>query len=188
MQRDRDFDHYQDDGAFYNRRPGIWVEPRGNWGAGAVQLVEIPTDDEVHDNIVAYWKPSAPVGAGDTPVFDYRLYWQDQEPHPPQGIAQVVATRIGRGGIPGAPPPKGQWKFVVDFAGGALAGMAASYDVSPVVTLSRGRIAFAKGELRAEKGDGHYIERPPFSPVHIANSTWKSQSAPKAVRRADVTP
>jgi len=140
MQRDRDFDHYQDDGAFYNRRPGIWVEPRGNWGGGAVQLVEIPTDDEVHDNIVAYWKPSAPVGAGDTPVFDYRLYWQDQEPHSPQGIAQVVATRIGRGGIPGAPPPKGQWKFVVDFAGGALAGMAARYDVSPIVTLSRGKV------------------------------------------------
>lgn len=141
MQRDRDFDHYQDDGAFYNRRPGIWVEPRGNWGAGAVQLVEIPTDDEVHDNIVAYWKPSAPVGAGDAPVFDYRLYWQDQEPHPPQGIAQVIATRIGRGGIPGAPPPPtGQWKFVVDFAGGTLATMASRYDVSPIVTLSRGKV------------------------------------------------
>ncbi|HEY2446041.1 MAG TPA: glucan biosynthesis protein [Rhizomicrobium sp.] len=140
MQRDRDFDHYQDDGAFYNRRPGIWVEPRGNWGKGAVQLVEIPTEDEVHDNIVAFWKPDAAMGAGDTPVFDYRLYWQSQEPHPPAGIGQVVATRIGRGGIPGSPPPRGQWKFVVDFAGGALAGMAARYDVSPIVTLSRGKV------------------------------------------------
>ena len=42
MQRDRDFANYQDDGAFYNRRPGIWVEPKGDWGAGAVELVEIP--------------------------------------------------------------------------------------------------------------------------------------------------
>ena len=58
----------------------------------------------------------------------------------------------------------------------------------PVATLSRGRIAFAKNELRAEKGDGHYVERPPFSPVHVANSTWKQQRAPKAVRRAEVTP
>ena len=59
MQRDRDFANYQDDGAFYNKRPGIWVEPKGDWGAGAVQLVEIPTEDEIHDNIVAYWRPDA---------------------------------------------------------------------------------------------------------------------------------
>jgi dihydropyrimidinase len=59
---------------------------------------------------------------------------------------------------------------------------------APVATLSRGKVAWAKGELRAEKGDGHYIERSPFSPVHVANSTWKQQIAPKAVRRAEVTP
>ena len=53
---------------------------------------------------------------------------------------------------------------------------------APVVTLSRGKIAFKEGELRAEKGDGHYIERPPFPPVHVANSTWKLQNAPQAVR------
>src|SRR6202023_417447 len=32
---------------------------------------------------------------------------------------------------------------------------------APAATLSGGRIAFAKGELRAEKGDGKYVERPP---------------------------
>ncbi len=59
---------------------------------------------------------------------------------------------------------------------------------APIATLSRGKIAFANGELRAEKGDGRYVERPPFSPVHVANSTWKQTDAPQAVRRADVTP
>jgi dihydropyrimidinase len=59
---------------------------------------------------------------------------------------------------------------------------------APVATVSRGRIAFANGELRAGKGDGRYVERPPFSPVHVANSTWKQQTAPQTVRRADVTP
>jgi dihydropyrimidinase len=54
--------------------------------------------------------------------------------------------------------------------------------------VSRGQIAWAEGELRAEKGDGRYVERPPFSPVHVANSTWKQARAPQAVRRADVTP
>jgi dihydropyrimidinase len=59
---------------------------------------------------------------------------------------------------------------------------------APIATVSRGKIAFAKGDLRAEKGDGHYVERPPFSPVHVANSTWQQQRAPQAVRRAEVTP
>jgi hypothetical protein len=50
------------------------------------------------------------------------------------------------------------------------------------------RVAFAKGEVRAEQGDGKYVERPTFSPIHVANSTWKQATAPKAVSRADVTP
>ena len=58
----------------------------------------------------------------------------------------------------------------------------------PGATPSRGKIAFAKGELRAEKGDGQYVERPPFSPVRVANSTWKQATAPQPVRRLDVTP
>jgi len=57
-----------------------------------------------------------------------------------------------------------------------------------VVTVSRGRIAWRDGELRAEKGDGRYIERPAFSPVHVANSTWKELTAPRAVERGAITP
>jgi dihydropyrimidinase len=59
---------------------------------------------------------------------------------------------------------------------------------APVATLCGGRIAWLKGDLRAEAGDGHYVERPAFSPVHVANSTWKTQTAPKAVERTDITP
>ena len=141
MQRDRNFENYQDDGAFYNKRPGIWVEPRGDWGEGAVQLVEIPTDDETHDNIVAYWQPKSSVAAGDSFKLDYKLYWQDREPNVTDAQARVVATRRGRGGIPGVPPsPAGKQKFVIDFEGGPLAQMEARYDVTPVVTTSRGKI------------------------------------------------
>jgi len=139
LQRDHTFDDYEDDGAFYDKRPSVWVEPLGNWGEGAVQLVEIPTDDEIHDNIVAYWTPKAPVKAGDRFALDYRLYWQDDEPHP-TNLARVVATRVGRGGVPGQPVPKGRFKFVIDFRGGPLAAMAPRYDVKPVVTLSRGEV------------------------------------------------
>jgi glucans biosynthesis protein len=141
VQRDRDFANYQDDGAFYDKRPGIWVEPKGNWGAGAVQLVEIPTEDETHDNIVAYWRPDRDIRGGDSLSFDYRLYWQDNEPAFPKNIAKVVATRLGRGGIPGANPwPRDKFKFVVDFTGGPLMQIQQRYDVTPVVTASRGKI------------------------------------------------
>jgi len=142
MQRDRDFASYQDDGAFYNRRPGVWVEPQGDWGEGAVQLVEIPTRDEVHDNIVAFWQPKRKIGAGGAIRIFYRLYWRNDEPHPPANLGRVVATRIGQGGIPGQIDPKNnsKRKFVIDFQGGPLTAMAARYDVNPMITASRGKI------------------------------------------------
>jgi glucans biosynthesis protein len=122
VQRDRVFDNYQDDGVFYNKRPTVWVEPVGEWGEGAVQLVEIPTDDEIHDNIVAYWVPRAPVQAGSDWSFRYRLHWVDQEPYPP-ALGRVVATWSGIPGIPGQPRPRNKRKIVVDFEGGPIADL-----------------------------------------------------------------
>ncbi len=53
----------------------------------------------------------------------------------------VVATRLGRGGIPGQSPwPRDTQKFVLDFAGGPLSQMAPRFDIVPTVTASRGRI------------------------------------------------
>lgn len=121
LQRDRDFKDYEDDGVFYDKRPSLWVEPKGDWGAGGVQLVEIPTDDEIHDNIAAYWVSKTPVKKGDAIAVDYRLTWAKDEPHPAVNIGHVVATRLGRGGIPGQPRPKGVIKVVVDFDGGPVA-------------------------------------------------------------------
>ena len=140
-QRDRSFDHYQD-GVNYDRRPTLWVEPLPNaqgegWGKGAIQLCEIPTDDEIHDNIVAMWVPEKPVPAGAELTLDYRLYWLADEPFPPK-LGRCVATRLGRGGQPGLPRPKGVRKFVVEFMGGPLATLP--YGVKPemVTTASRG--------------------------------------------------
>ena len=142
IQRDRDFENYQDDGAFYNKRPSVWVEPRGAWGEGAVQLVEINTSDEIHDNVVAYWVPKTKLAAGKSLMLDYRLYWQDPEPFLPKSVAHVVATRRGRAGIAGSQGQPG-FKFAIDFEGGALSDMQARYDLKPVVTLSRGRVTSA---------------------------------------------
>jgi len=65
-----------------------------------VQLVEIPTNDEIQDNIVAMWVPEAPVTAGSESHLRYRLHWVADEPYPPP-LAKCVATRLGNGGQPG---------------------------------------------------------------------------------------
>jgi glucans biosynthesis protein len=138
MQRDRNFDHYQD-GVFYDRRPSLWVEPKGNWGRGSVQLLELPTNDEVNDNIVAAWVPEAPPAAGAELNIGYRLSWLADEPHP-SGLARCVATRLGRGGQPGQPRPADVRKFVVEFLGGPLARLP--FGVTPQLDLwvSRGTV------------------------------------------------
>jgi len=141
LQRDRNFDHYLDDSAYYNRRPSVWVEPRGGWGHGAVVLTELPTDDETQDNIVAFWQPARKAASGDHWSLDYRLYWVATEPFPP-AVAHVVDTRLGRPGVPGQHgkrDPHGR-KFVIEFTGGPLEHMKQRFDIEPVVTVSRGQV------------------------------------------------
>ncbi|WP_424810512.1 glucan biosynthesis protein [Roseococcus sp. YIM B11640] len=75
LQRARQFASYQDLGAEYHRRPSLWTEPLGDWGAGEVRLVEIPTQSEIHDNIAAAWVPSAPLKAQEPFPLHYRLHW-----------------------------------------------------------------------------------------------------------------
>jgi glucans biosynthesis protein len=137
LQRDRDFVHYLDDGVFYERRPSVWVEPLEGWGEGALHLVEIPTDDEIHDNIVAYWCPVEPLRAGDERRYRYRLTWLDDIPNP-QNLGQAMGTFTGLGGRPGYKRPDGVRKFVVDFQGAAFAGLGRDDGVEAVITLSRG--------------------------------------------------
>ncbi len=54
IQRDRDFVALPgSEWRNFQRRPSYWIQPLGDWGKGGVELVEIPTDEEIHDNIVA---------------------------------------------------------------------------------------------------------------------------------------
>ncbi|PKR55778.1 glucan biosynthesis protein [Thalassospira marina] len=145
MQRDRDVSHYLD-GVLYHRRPSLWVEPLGAWGKGAVQLVEIPTDDEIHDNIAAFWVPEAPAKAGQSYNFRYRLYWQAHNPYPLEKLAYAKATRLGRGGQEGLPRPKGLTKFVVDFEGDILGTLAYGEYPEAIISVSRGKLSRIKTE------------------------------------------
>lgn len=145
LQRDRSFDHYQDDGVYYDRRPSLWVEPKagpggGGWGKGAIQLVEIPTIDETSDNIVAFWNPAERPRSGQELLFSYRLYWGTRMPFG-SSLAQVTATRTGIGGMIGQQRTFFSWHFAVDFAGGELGALAKDAPVEAIVTASSGEIS-----------------------------------------------
>ena len=154
LQRDRLFDHYQD-GVFYDRRPSVWIEPKGPWGKGTVQLVEIPTDDEIHDNIVAMWVPAAPTKPGDSFDLSYRVWWEAEEPFP-SPLAKCVATRLGNGGVPGLPRPKGVRKFMVEFLGGDLANLPKGVKPECVLWASRGTFSYIFTEAVPDDVPGHW--------------------------------
>ncbi len=80
IQRARTFEHFSDAEAHYERRPSAWVEPEGDWGEGAVVLAELPSADEFTDNIVAFWRPAAPLTAGSELRYAYRLSFGETQP------------------------------------------------------------------------------------------------------------
>jgi len=139
VQRDRNFDHYQDDGVFYERRPSLWVEPKGDWGRGAVTLFEIPTRKETEDNIVLFWTPEQQPKAGEQREYGYRLEWRADAPRP-AGMARVVDVWRGSAGRPGYEPKPGQVKLVIDFTGDSLDGLDRSSGVRPDVSALRGGV------------------------------------------------
>lgn len=138
IQRDRNFDHYQDSESRFQARPSYWIEPRGDWGDGGVELVEIPIDEEINDNIVSYWVPSAPVKAHQTLKFSYLLTaYSDSPLWPPAG--KVIATRTGSAAVPGT-PARGRRRFVIDFGGGPLGDLAPSQSVKAQLSASHGQV------------------------------------------------
>ncbi len=117
VQRDRSFQVFDDVNARFEQRPSVWVEPRGGWGDGYVELVEIPAEEEIHDNIVAYWKPSKELETGKAHRFAYRLHWGDDVPVA-WSAAEVSKTSV-------APTRnKDVTQFVVDFKGPAVRDVA----------------------------------------------------------------
>ncbi|HTU03030.1 MAG TPA: glucan biosynthesis protein, partial [Candidatus Sulfotelmatobacter sp.] len=117
MQRERWFARYEDLEARYDLRPSAWVEPKGAWGPGKVELVQIPVPDETNDNIVAYWVPDQAPKPKEAYAYAYRILWQkDRETRPP--VAWVHEVRRGRGYTAS---PDGSIELHLDFEGGKLA-------------------------------------------------------------------
>lgn len=148
IQRARTFEHYSDAEVHYELRPSAWVQPEGDWGKGAVMLAEIPSADEFTDNIVAFWRPEAPLTAGSEVRYAYRLSFGTVQP---EGLplARVVATRSGLSIL-----DTRERVFVVDFDLGMIdftglhprletsAGEAKALTIQKLPTGNIARIAF----------------------------------------------
>jgi glucans biosynthesis protein len=115
MQRDTHFDSYQDAEANYHRRPSAFVELEQVFERGRILLVQLPSQNEFLDNIVAMWSPSGAIDGGARLDARYRLSFG--APVIAQtGVGQVVNTFVGRD-IIDATSRAGQHRFVVDFNG-----------------------------------------------------------------------
>lgn len=121
LQRGREFSRFEDLDDRYDLRPSAWITPKGDWGKGKVELVEIPTNDETNDNIVAYWTPDQLPEPGKEMNFKYTLTFSRDEDklHAPDN-AWVLQTRRSTGDVKQSNlirQPDGTIAFVVDFVG-----------------------------------------------------------------------
>jgi periplasmic glucans biosynthesis protein len=133
VQRDVRFESYEDLETRYDRRPSVWIEPRGSWGPGHVELVQIPTPNEINDNIVAYWIPDTLPEPLQPMHFDYDMRWTSADSiKGPAGI--VVATRQSRGRT------ERHRAFVLDFEGKALSQLNEHAPLEAVVTVGEGAV------------------------------------------------
>jgi glucans biosynthesis protein len=150
MQRDRAFRSYEDPHMRYELRPSLWVEPRGKWGEGRVELVQIPSPDETNDNIVAFWVPTAVPPPNQPYSFEYRLRWQkNTEIRPPH--AWVMQTRRGRGHTR---KPDNTLGFAVDFVGPALEKLPADAKLNGVISVAGNGEILERRTFRNDATDG----------------------------------
>ena len=122
MQRDRTFESYQDLDLGYQARPSYFVEPRGSWGDGQVELIELPTMDETNDNIVACWKPATAPEPKKEFDYAYRITACLDLPRlSPNGRAINTFRAPARALGSSESTAVNARRFLVDFAGGDMA-------------------------------------------------------------------
>lgn len=133
VQRERDPAAFQDDDQRFELRPSVWMEPLGDWGMGSVQLIEIPSESDINDNVIMYWRPRQPLAAGSETTIAYRQAWCWQPPERPP-LAIATRMRQGRGSQPR------RRRFVVEFAGDRLADAGIVAATRPNITTQPGSI------------------------------------------------
>jgi glucans biosynthesis protein len=148
LQRDREFGRFLDDDNRWERRPSLWIEPIGDWGQGYVTLVEIPSESEVNQNIIAYWRPRAVMTAGSEVMFAWRQLWCWTPPDRPAG----ATVTLSRGGRPaGAPANTRKRRFMVDFNSDMFADPQRSAEISPQIAASPGSVSSVRTFINRDR-------------------------------------
>ncbi|SEW42282.1 glucans biosynthesis protein [Cognatiyoonia koreensis] len=153
IQRTRDSERYADLEAHYENRPSLWITPDSQWGEGVVELVEIPADKEIYDNIVAYWRPRAVLEAGTRHDLGYNMAW-GEEPNLPD-VAHVLNTRIGKGFDQVKTVIAIDFDDHVAFGAAPVEGGAEDTDLASLTVLVRGSHGeISEGILQRNPGTG----------------------------------
>jgi glucans biosynthesis protein len=111
------------------------------------------------------WVPKARVTAGSQLRLRYRLYWSADEPHG-SNLARCVATRLGRGGEPGRPRPKGVYKFMVEFLGGPLRTLPFGVKPQAMLSAASGSFSYVFTEAVPDGIPGHWRAQFDFTPAN----------------------
>ena len=133
LQRDRDFSHYEDTEAHYELRPSLLIEPVGDWGTGTIELVEIPTNSEANDNIVAFWVPEDKPKAGAGVEYRYKMSW-GLATVPVGELAFVSGTHVGMGGNAADSSAKTR-RFALNFESGTIANLPQDAQIDPLIDV-----------------------------------------------------
>jgi periplasmic glucans biosynthesis protein len=96
-----------------------------------VQLVEIPTNEEVHDNIASFWRPKSKLQAKGEHTFTYRLHWGPDTPKP-TALARFTRSAVGA-------KAEGTKLFVLDLIGDRLKVVDAK-KIRGVVTAEKAKV------------------------------------------------
>ena len=115
--------------------PSVWVEPHGHWGEGDINLVELSTEYEGLDNIVAFWDPKVQAGADAAVPFRLYALLDARKRDLKLSDNKVVATRVGAD-----PRDPQRRQFAIDFAG-------------PKLRRFRKHAACGHRELQRQRGD-----------------------------------
>ncbi len=144
LQRNRDFESYQDDEAHWETRPSVWIEPLSDFGPGNVQLTEIPAESDTNSNCIAYWRPNGGLVAGKEQAWAYRQFWCWEPPVRPAQLT-VFESRGGRGSA------AKRRRFVVAFTGDALGDAQSLREPKPALSVFSGSLASMRSYLYRDR-------------------------------------
>ena len=131
LQRSRTFDAFYDDDTHWEVKPSLWIEPIGDWAAGDLRLLEIPTDAETNENVIVQWRPKTGMAAVSTQSIAFRQFWCWAPPSRPP-LASCVSSRRGKVGS--------FERFAVEMAGDIFADPAKAAAVTADVQAAPGKI------------------------------------------------